>query len=90
MGEKGKNNKFITILGNNAAGIANKKESFQHIIDTLKPGIIMIQESKLTKKNSIQIKHFEAVEFVRREKTGGGLYTAIHKDFLPVLISRFP
>ena len=89
LGKRGKSEqKSIVILGNNAAGLANKKDSLNHIVKKLKPGVIMIQESKLAKKNSIKLDGFDTFEFIRKNKNGGGLYTAIHSDFSPVLVSE--
>ena len=34
------------ILGDNAAGMLNKLDSFSRIIDKFKPGVFFIQESK--------------------------------------------
>lgn len=89
LGKRGKSEqKSIVILGNNAAGLANKKDSLNHIVKKLKPGVIMIQDSKLAKKNSIKLDGFDTFELIRKNKNGGGLYTAIHSDFSPVLVSE--
>ena len=51
----------MSILGNNAAGLLNKLESFHRNIDNFKPGVFFIQESKCCTKN--KIKHDEYVMF---------------------------
>ena len=48
----------------------------------------MIQESNLLRKNSLKLDNFIIFEYIRKDKSGGGLFTANHKNFKPVLISE--
>ena len=58
-------------------------------MNTFKPGVIMIQESKLINKGTIKIEGFDTFEFNRKTNGGGGgLLTAIDQNYNPVLISE--
>ena len=39
------------MLGANAAGLANKKESFERYLNLFLPGVFFVQETKLRIKN---------------------------------------
>ena len=75
-------------MGNNAAGLINKQDSFYRNIENFKPGVYFIQESKCRIRN--QIKHDEYVmfEMIRKNGGGGGLLTAVHKSLSPVSVSE--
>ena len=76
------------ILGSNAAGLMNKKESFQRNVSLFKPAAYFIQESKVPKKNRIAINDYEIFEHIRNNNAGGGLLTAVHKSLNPISVSE--
>ena len=78
----------MVLIGNNAAGISNKKESFFRLIDKFLPGVFFIQESKARSKNKVVHNEYIMFETVRQNKNGGGLLTAIHKSLDPVCVSE--
>ena len=74
------------IVGNNCAGIKNKRESLSNLIFTVNPGIIFLQETKLYTKGLVKIPNFFVFETIRAQKGGGGLITAVHEKLNPMLI----
>ena len=70
----------LKVIGTNANGLKSKKESFVHILDTDKPQVFMIQETKLRRKNQIKVEDYELFEKVRTNKGGGGIMIGIKKD----------
>ena len=74
------------ILGANAAGILNKKESFLRNISHFIPGVFFIQESKVPRKGKIKADDYVIFERIRRVGGGGGLLTAVHKNLNPVSV----
>ena len=52
----------------------------------LKPGVTMLQETKLYRKGQIKIPNFCVFENLRAQGEGGGLLTMVHENFEPVLI----
>ena len=79
-----KNN--VIIVGNNCAGIKNKTDSLFNLVETLHPGILFLQESKLYSKGQVKIPNFYIFETNRVQNGGGGLITAVHEKFSPALI----
>ena len=77
----------MNILGNNAAGILNKLESFNRNIDKFLPGVFFVQETKCMRKNKVKHPDYVMFEHVRKERGGGGLLTAVHKNLKPVSVS---
>ena len=75
------------ILGANAAGLFNKKESFLRNISLFQPGAFFIQESKARIKNKIVLNDYITFELLRYNSGGGGLLTAVHKSLDPVSIN---
>ena len=53
---------------------------------SLKPAVIMVQETKLYRKGTIKMKNFCVFEKNRENNDGGGLLTIIHENLEPVLI----
>ena len=82
------NEKSMFILGGNAAGLSNKKESFLRNISIFKPAAYFIQESKLTRKNKILVDDYVIFEHIRNNTVGGGVLTAVHKALNPVSVSE--
>ena len=84
-----KNNKCVKleIIGANAAGLFNKKESLIRLVDLFKPAVLFIQETKARTKNKIRIENYLCFEAVRSDTGGGGLLTAVHKALSPIQVS---
>ena len=76
------------ILGGNAAGLLNKKESFLRNISIFKPVVYFIQETKVNKKNKIQVEDYAIFENIRNKTSGGGIMTAVHKALQPINVSE--
>ena len=78
----------MNILGNNAAGILNKLESFKRNIIKFQPSVFFVQETKCRRKNKFKHPDYVIFEHVRKNSGGGGLLTAIHKNLKPVSVSE--
>ena len=76
----------MTIIGTNAAGLLNKKESFLRLIKKFEPAVIFIQETKARRKNKIKLRDYVTFEHLRKDKNGGGLLTAVHRNLKPVSV----
>lgn len=61
-------------------------KSFQNVVDTVKPGCFLVQETKLKRKGALKCEGFQIFELVRKDSEGGGLATGILEEFEPVLI----
>ena len=79
----------LVVIGNNANGLNMKKESLLYLINTLKPCAITIQETKFTHKGTFKIPGFKTFEYIRTDKGGGGLFTAVLEDLNPLEVSAF-
>ena len=77
----------MNILGNNAAGILNKLESFKRNVDKFQPSVYFVQETKCRRKNKLKHPDYVIFEHVRKNSAGGGLLTAVHKNLKPVSVS---
>ena len=75
-------------MGNNSAGIKAKLDSFQNVINQLKPGVAMLQESKLYEKGTLKFNDYCVFEKVRNQNEGGGLVTLVHNNFEPIMVPR--
>ena len=73
-------------MGNNVAGLNGKVDSLVKLNEVLKPGVIMLQETKLYKQGKVNLKGFVCFEKLRQHGGGGGLMTAAHENLNPVLI----
>ena len=78
----------MIILGTNAAGIMNKKDSFERNIDLFKPAAFFLQETKTKSKNKLKVKDYTVFEYVRKNRGGGGLMTVVHNNLNPVSIGN--
>ena len=76
----------MTIVGNNTAGLKNKKESFYNLVKQLNCGVSMLQETKLYKRGTVKYENMCVFEKIRGHNEGGGLLTLVHQNFKPVLI----
>ena len=77
------------ILGGNAAGLLNKKNSFLRNLSIFKPAAYLIQETKVNRKNQVLVDDYVIFEHVRKKKNnvGGGVLTAVHKALNPISVS---
>ena len=65
--------KNIVILQININGISNKIEELKNLVHGTQPGIITIQETKLTQKaKTPKIPHYTTIRKYREHKQGGG------------------
>ena len=78
----------MKIIGNNSAGIKAKSDSFKNVLNQLKPGVVMLQETKLYRKGTLKFDNFCVFEKVRGQNEGGGLLTLVHQNFEPIMLSR--
>jgi hypothetical protein len=63
--------KKFTLVGTNCAGISSKWQSFDKLIDDLKPAVFFGQETKLRKKQKFKISNSDYNVFrLERESTG--------------------
>ena len=76
----------LVLLGCNAAGLKQKKQSLWSKIEKFQAGCVFIQETKLYRKGQITLPNLQVFEQVRTGKKGGGLLLAIHQNLDPVLI----
>ena len=81
----------LRIVGVNANGLSSKLQSLDHIIKSLNPAVICIQETKLRKIGKIKgenTKNYVVFEITRKQSHGGGLATLVRPDHDPVFISE--
>ena len=64
------NSQSLTVVGTNAAGLNSKKESLFSLVNTLKPSILTIQETKCLFYGSIKIPGYEVIEHLRKDRLG--------------------
>ena len=77
----------FSLLGSNTAGLKNKKDSLEAVIELLrKPSCITLQETKLPKKNVFKLNEYQVFQ-KNRNGSGGGLLTAVDPILNPMLIS---
>ena len=62
----------MTIIGTNAAGLLNKKESLKRLINKFEPAVLIIQETKTRRKNKVKLNDYVTFEHIRKDKNGGG------------------
>ena len=78
----------LSLLGNNSAGLNPKRESFYNLVNKFKPSLITLQETKLVYYGTAELPGYKVFESLRKDRSGGGLYTAVLCDLDPVLISE--
>ena len=78
----------MNILGSNAAGVLNKIESLKRNIQIFTPGVNFLQETKAKIKDQIKLDDYVVFEYLRKDKGGGGLLTAVQKNLHPVSVSE--
>ena len=79
----------LSFYGINAAGIFSKLPSFNNVLESLKPTVFFIEETKLRKQGSIkteETKHYQIFELNRKDKQGGGLAIGALDGVNPVWI----
>ena len=75
-------------MGVNAAGISSKLKSFKQVVNSLKPSIIFVEESKLKSQGKFKLNKFVIYELNRKNKNGGGLAICVLEELQPVWISE--
>ena len=78
----------LTLIGSNAGGLNLKRESLFNIINKHRPSIVSIQETKFTRYDSLKIPGYEVYECLRKEKTGGGILTAVLNSLDSAIVTR--
>ena len=63
-----------------------KKDSFLYLVNEFKPGVSMLQETKLYQKGQFKMDNYCIFENLRGQSEGGGLLTMVHENFEPVLV----
>ena len=49
--------------------------------------MFFVQETKVKRKNKIKLKDYVTFEHLRKDKGGGGLLTAVHRNLAPVSVT---
>lgn len=76
-------------MGINCDGIGSKLTSVIEVIDTLKPHIVNIQETKSKKPGKLKLDGYHIFEKVRKNgQDGGGILTAVATDLSPELATE--
>ena len=78
----------MSIIANDCASLLNKKNSLFSLIDKFRPGMILLQETKFKRKNSMRIPNYTVFEYVRKDSNGGGLLTAVHNSLEPMFVAE--
>ena len=81
------------IWNNNYAGLKSKLETFDNVLEKVKPSVFMGQETKLNKNSQIKTKHsveYRIFQLQRQEVgvKGGGLVLGVLPELEPVLIRQ--
>ena len=76
-------------MGTNANGLNTKKDSLLNLLETDKPQIFIIQETKMKRANQWTVDGYKLFEKPRKGKGGGGLMIGVRKDIdvIPVVVS---
>ena len=81
----------LRIVGVNSNGVSSKLQSLDHVMKTLNPSVLCIQETKLRKAGKIKnenSKNFVVFELTRKHSHGGGLATLVKPELHPVFIAE--
>ena len=76
---------LLTVFSANANSLKNRMDSLRFNIDLLRPSVIIIQETKLKRKNQCELKGYKCFMTLRGD-SGGGLLLACHERLEPTLI----
>ena len=91
-GKRNKKNKDtepikFSLLGSNANGLKAKVDSLKNVINIFdKPSCITVQLSKLRTSGIVHLAGYQIFQ-LNRTGFGGGLFTAVDENLLPVLVS---
>ena len=86
--DKSNKNFNLSILGANANGIRCKVDSLDENINIFMPSIITLQETKVLRKGTINLKGYQVFEALRACNDGGGLLTAVDVSLNPHVITE--
>ena len=75
------------VIGTNSNGLVGKKDSLLANINLYCPLACLIQETKVSRKNQINIPNYQIFELLRTNGEGGSLLTAVHEKNNPVYVS---
>ena len=77
------------MIGTNANGLNSKRDSLNNILESEKPHVFMVQETKMKRMNQWTINGYELYEKIRKGKGGGGIMIGMSKNFdiQPVVVS---
>ena len=81
----------LKLVGVNAAGLSSKLTSFESMLNTIKPGIFFIEETKMKRPGKIltvSSGKYIIFELIRKNKGGGGLAIGVDKNLQPVWIGE--
>ena len=91
-GEKIIKIKKIKVISNNGgqcSRIETKLSTFQKVLDSLKPSVFLIEESKYKEEGKLKVNDYIIFELVRESNDGGGgLAIGCTKDLKPVLARK--
>ena len=85
--KKHNSTKSMYIISNNCASITNKKDSLDNLVNKFMPGVVILQETKCRRKNTINLQNYSFFVHLRKGNTGGGLLTAVHNNLNPICVS---
>ena len=72
--------KSIRILYANVRGLRSKVDSLHAVTQDYNPDVILLTETQLTGKTTIEIKDYKEVIYRNRKQKGGGLLVAIKDE----------
>ena len=81
----------LKMLGVNAAGLSNKLDSFNHLLETLTPSMFFVEESKMKQMGKIKTKssqNYQIFELLRKKSKGGGLAIGVIHELNPVWVGE--
>ena len=77
----------LSIVGNNSAGLTGKLDSLKRLIAVFRPGVVMLQETKVKKPGKVKLKEFVIFEKIRENNQGGGLMIIVHENMSSFLMT---